>query len=73
MTFTEATDRAQALGMTGNTLAAAFGVRPNTYRVMRMSGPNARTPPQGWERILAQAVAKRIAELERLREELERQ
>lgn len=73
MTFKEATDRAQALGITGEVLAARFGVRPNTYRVMRMTGPNARTPPPGWPATLAGAIADRVRELDELRVELERQ
>jgi hypothetical protein len=74
MTFREATDRAQALGMTGAHLAACFEVRPNTYWAMRIEeGPNARTPPPGWPETLARAISERVGELEGLRKELEGQ
>ena len=45
MTFKEATDRAQALGLTADAIAAHLGVKPQTYRVMRLSGEHGRRPP----------------------------
>jgi len=50
---------------------AHFGVRPNTYRVMRVEGPNARTPPADWHATLARAIAERIRELGELRAAVE--
>lgn len=67
MTFKEATDRAQVLGLTADAIATHLGVKPQTYRVMRLSGEHGRRPPADWKVRLVRAIEQRISELERLK------
>ena len=43
---------------------------PHTIRRARMSGPNARSAPKGWEAVVADLAAKHADELERRVEQL---
>ncbi|HEU0300149.1 MAG TPA: hypothetical protein VFR37_11860 [Longimicrobium sp.] len=73
MTFKEATDRAQALGLTADAIAAHLGVKAQTYRVMRLTGEHGRRPPADWQARLARAIEARREELARLRADVERE
>jgi hypothetical protein len=43
---------------------------PHTIRRARMSGPNARSAPRGWEAVVADLAERHADELERRVEEL---
>lgn len=73
MTFKEATDRAQALGLTAQDIAAHMGVAANTYRTMRLSGEHGRRPLAEWRTYLGRAIEQRVRELEELRKQVERE
>jgi hypothetical protein len=70
MTFKEATDRAQDLGLTAQDISAYLGVKPHTYRLMRLKGKHGRNPPDGWQGYLLGAIDQRITELDQLRNDL---
>lgn len=62
MDFKTATD---ILGLPANQLAEAFGLQPQTIRQMRL-GPHAasyRSPPEGWQKVLARLARERGSEL----------
>jgi hypothetical protein len=69
--FREALD---ALGLTAPEAAAAFGLQPQTIRLMRMdpSAAGYRRPPEGWEKVLAKLARQRGGELAQLAERLDR-
>lgn len=70
--FKEATDRAQALGLTAPDIAVHMGVKPQTYRVMRVPGEHGRRPPAEWRAMLGRAIDQRMGELGDLRKQVER-
>ncbi len=57
------------------TLATEMGVAPNTIRQARLDPGAAsyRRPPAGWQATVAKLARKRIVELARLAEQLERE
>lgn len=73
MDYKTATDRL-AERVTHEDLAEALGVSVNAVRAARLDpGTDShRTPPEGWERAVAQLARTRAAELEELAAELER-
>jgi hypothetical protein len=73
MTFKEATDRAKALGLTADAIAAHMGIEAHTYRTMRLSGEHGRRPPAEWRAYLGRAIEQRIGELADLRKQVERE
>ncbi|HEX8394150.1 MAG TPA: hypothetical protein VF665_17535 [Longimicrobium sp.] len=46
-------------------IAERLGKDPHTIRRARMSGPNARSAPKGWEAVVADLAEKHADELER--------
>ncbi|HEV3051120.1 MAG TPA: hypothetical protein VGX50_12475 [Longimicrobium sp.] len=46
-------------------IAERLGKDPHTIRRARMSGPNARSAPKGWEVVVADLAEKHADELER--------
>jgi hypothetical protein len=54
-------------------VAELFGVQPQTVRQMRLDPGhvNYRSPPAGWQSVLAKLARKRAAELVRLADKLE--
>lgn len=45
-------------------IAERLGKDPHTIRRARMSGPNARTAPKGWEPVVADLAERHADELE---------
>lgn len=45
-------------------IAERLGKDPHTIRRARMSGPNARSAPKGWEAVVADLAEKHADELE---------
>ena len=70
MTFKEATDRAQDLGLTAQDISAHLNVAPHTYRLMRLEGQHGRRPPAGWQSLVLAALDQRVRELGQLRDDL---
>ena len=58
--------------MTAIEIAERLGKDPHTIRRARMSGPNARSAPKGWEAVVAELAEKHADELERRVRELRR-
>jgi predicted transcriptional regulator len=46
-------------------IAERLGKDPHTIRRARMSGPNARSAPKGWEAVVADLAEKHADDLER--------
>ena len=71
MDFKTATD---ILGLPAAVLAEEFGLEPQTIRQMRLApdGRGYRTPPMGWERVVARLAEQRLNELENLINRLKR-
>jgi predicted transcriptional regulator len=46
-------------------IAERLGKDPHTIRRARMSGPNARSAPKGWEAVVADLAERHADELER--------
>ncbi len=66
MDFKEATDILWGTQpVTAADMAERLGKDPHTIRRARMSGPNARSAPKGWEAVVADLAEKHAAELER--------
>ncbi len=66
MDFKEATDVLWGTQpVTAADMAERLGKDPHTIRRARMSGPNARSAPKGWEVVVADLAEKHAAELER--------
>jgi hypothetical protein len=74
MDFRAATDRLMERGVPARKVAEALGLRPNTVRAMRLAAESEhrRSPPDGWEPVLARLARERGGELLELAEELER-
>jgi predicted transcriptional regulator len=53
-------------------IAERLGKDPHTIRRARMSGPNARSAPKGWEAVVAELAEKHADDLERRVQELRR-
>jgi predicted transcriptional regulator len=71
MDFKEATDVLWGTQpVTAADMAERLGKDPHTIRRARMSGPNARSAPKGWEAVVADLAAKHADELERRVEHL---
>ena len=70
MDFKTATD---ILGLPAPELAKEFNLQPQTIRQMRLATDAAsyRTPPAGWERVVARLARERGRELHGLAERLE--
>ena len=51
--------------VTAADIAGRLGKDPHTIRRARMSGPNARSAPKGWEAVVADLAEKHADELER--------
>lgn len=70
MDFKQATDILWGTQpVTAADMAERLGKDPHTIRRARMSGPNARTAPKGWEPVVAELAERHAAELEtRVRE-----
>jgi hypothetical protein len=70
MDFKTATD---ILGLPAAELAEAFNLQPQTIRQMRLTPGTAsyRTPPAGWEQVVARLARERGRELHGLAEGLE--
>jgi predicted transcriptional regulator len=51
-------------------IAERLGKDPHTIRRARMSGPNARSAPKGWEAVVADLAEKHADELEQRVEQL---
>jgi predicted transcriptional regulator len=58
--------------VTAADMAERLGKDPHTIRRARMSGPNARTAPKGWEAVVADLAERHADDLERRVEELRR-
>lgn len=58
--------------VTAADMAERLGKDPHTIRRARMSGPNARSAPKGWEAVVADLAEKHADELERRVGELRR-
>lgn len=56
--------------VTAADMAELLGKDPHTIRRARMSGPNARSAPKGWEAVVADLAEKHADELERRVQEL---
>ena len=71
MDFKTATD---ILGLPAAQIAEAFGLQPQTIRQMRLSPDAAsyRSPPEGWQKVLARLARERGGELKALADQLER-
>ncbi len=70
MDFKTATD---VLGLPATRIAEEFGLQPQTIRQMRLA-PNAasyRSPPEGWQKVLARLARERGSELKGLVDALE--
>jgi hypothetical protein len=69
--FKTATD---ILALPATVLAEAFGLQPQTIRQMRLSpeAVNYRSPPDGWQKVLARLAKERSRELKSLVDALER-
>ncbi len=66
MDFKEATDILWGTQpVTAADMAERLGKDPHTIRRARMSGPNARSAPKGWEAVVADLAEKHAEELER--------
>ena len=66
MDFKEATDVLWGTQpVTAADMAERLGKDPHTIRRARMSGPNARSAPKGWEAVVADLAEKHADELER--------
>jgi hypothetical protein len=50
--------------VTAADMAERLGKDPHTIRRARMSGPNARSAPKGWETVVADLAEKHADELE---------
>jgi predicted transcriptional regulator len=50
--------------VTAADMAERLGKDPHTIRRARMSGPNARSAPKGWEAVVADLAEKHADELE---------
>lgn len=73
MDFKEATDILWGTQpVTAADMAERLGKDPHTIRRARMSGPNARSAPKGWETVVADLAEKHRDELKRRVEELDR-
>ena len=70
MDFKTATD---ILGLPAPELAREFNLQPQTIRQMRLAPDAAsyRTPPAGWERVVARLARSRQRELGSLADELD--
>lgn len=68
--FKTATD---ILGLSATRLADEFGLQPQTIRQMRLSSEavSYRSPPEGWQRVVADLARKRLSELNDLLDLLE--
>lgn len=53
-------------------IAERLGKDPHTIRRARMSGPNARSAPKGWEAVVADLAERHADDLERRAKELRR-
>lgn len=53
-------------------IAERLGKDPHTIRRARMSGPNARSAPKGWEAVVADLAEKHADELEQRVRDLRR-
>ena len=51
--------------VTAADIAGRLGKDPHTIRRARMSGPNARSAPKGWEAVVGDLAEKHADELER--------
>jgi predicted transcriptional regulator len=56
--------------VTAADMAERLGKDPHTIRRARMSGPNARSAPKGWEAVVADLAEKHADELEQRVEQL---
>lgn len=66
MDFKDATDILWGTQpVTAADMAERLGKDPHTIRRARMSGPNARSAPRGWEAVVADLAEKHADELER--------
>ena len=74
MNFVSATDRLTG-GPTLETVAHELGVSHSLVRACRLdtASPNFRTPPEQWKAAVARLARKRIVELAKLAETLERE
>ncbi|HEY7770212.1 hypothetical protein [Longimicrobium sp.] len=64
MDFKEATDvLTSAPTMTLAKVAEAFGKDTHTIMRARMEGPNARTPPRGWQPVVAKLAREHAVAL----------
>ena len=73
MDFKEATDILWGTQpVTAADMAERLGKDPHTIRRARMSGPNARSAPKGWEVVVADLAEKHRDELKRRVDELDR-
>lgn len=65
MDFKEATDILWGTQpVTAADMAERLGKDPHTIRRARMSGPNARSAPKGWEAVVADLAERHADELE---------
>jgi hypothetical protein len=73
MTFKTATDRLTAR-VTADDIAKAFRVARNTVARARLDPSSSayRSPPDGWQKVLARLAMERSMELKALAEELRR-
>lgn len=71
MNFKKATDRLTNR-VTADDIARAFQVARNTVARARLdpSSPAYRSPPENWQKVLAQLARERIKELKALADEL---
>ncbi|MBW3571482.1 MAG: hypothetical protein KY467_10270 [Gemmatimonadetes bacterium] len=53
-------------------IAERLGKEPHTIRRARMSGPNARSAPKGWDAVVADLAEKHADELEQRVSQLRR-
>lgn len=73
MDFKEATDVLWGTQpVTAADMAERLGKDPHTIRRARMSGPNARSAPKGWEAVVADLAEKHADELEQRVRQLRR-
>lgn len=73
MDFKTATDRATAARITLADIASEADVSDSKVRRARLdpSGPEYRSPPDGWENVLARLARKRAKDLQTLAADLE--
>jgi hypothetical protein len=65
MDFKEATDILWGTQpVTAADMAERLGKDPHTIRRARMSGPNARSAPKGWEVVVADLAERHASDLE---------